>query len=123
MHNSAARDDTQGRKPEIINFYNHSKVGVDVFDQMARKYSALPASFAMASRRVAPHNGYLCSKCMDRLQGGNESIDILTSIILELIKELTSFSLHFQLRVMLVTFLCRLANERSANKPHAAMWL
>ena len=34
----------QRKKPETILFYNKTKAGVDVIDQMTRKYSVKPAS-------------------------------------------------------------------------------
>ncbi|CAK8681971.1 unnamed protein product [Clavelina lepadiformis] len=39
MHNSPSTDATEKKKPTVIQFYNQNKVGVDVFDQMARKYT------------------------------------------------------------------------------------
>ena len=39
MHTNTKICDGQKAKPEIINFYNKNKVGVDVFDQMSRLYS------------------------------------------------------------------------------------
>ena len=50
MHNSPATDSTEKKKPIIIHFYNKNKVGVNVFDQMARLYTTHEASrrWAMA---------------------------------------------------------------------------
>ena len=39
MHNSPGTDATKKKKPLVLQFYNQNKVGVDVFDQMARKYT------------------------------------------------------------------------------------
>jgi len=44
MHASPTVDDTLKKKPAIIHFYNQNKVGVDVFDQMARQFSVHCAS-------------------------------------------------------------------------------
>ena len=44
MHNTPCTDDTEKKKPFVINFYNQNKVGVDVFDQMARQYTTHAAS-------------------------------------------------------------------------------
>ena len=40
MHDAPSTDETEKRKPLVIHFYNKNKVGVHVFDQMARKYIA-----------------------------------------------------------------------------------
>ena len=37
-------DNTEKKKPLVIHFYNKNKVGVDVFDQMARQYTTHSAS-------------------------------------------------------------------------------
>ena len=39
MHSSIEIENNDGRIPETIEFYNSTKFGVDVTDQMARKYS------------------------------------------------------------------------------------
>ena len=39
MHLSVSIDSTEKNKPETIKFYNKTKCGVDVADQMARQYS------------------------------------------------------------------------------------
>ena len=39
MHNSPGTDATEKKKPLVVQFYNQNKVDVDVFDQMARKYT------------------------------------------------------------------------------------
>ena len=39
MHNFPATDSTEKKKPLVIHFYNKNKVGVDVFNQMARLYT------------------------------------------------------------------------------------
>ena len=44
MHDAPSTDRTEKRKPLVIHFYNENKVGVDVFDQMARKYTAHTSS-------------------------------------------------------------------------------
>ena len=45
MHGSADVDaSNEKKKPEMILFYNASKVGVDCFDQMARLYTTRSAS-------------------------------------------------------------------------------
>ena len=44
IHNSPSVDDSAKNKPDIILFYNKNKVGVDVVDQMVRKYSTHSAS-------------------------------------------------------------------------------
>ena len=33
MHNAPSTDNTEKKKPLVIDFYNKNKVGVDVFDQ------------------------------------------------------------------------------------------
>ena len=44
MHNAPSTDNTEKKKPLVIHFYNKNKVGVDVFDQMARQYTTHSAS-------------------------------------------------------------------------------
>ena len=44
MHNAPSTDNTEQKKPLVIHFYNKNKVGVDVFDQMARQYTTHSAS-------------------------------------------------------------------------------
>ena len=44
MHNAPSTDNTEKKKPLVIHFYNKNKVGVDVFDQMARQYMTHSAS-------------------------------------------------------------------------------
>ena len=44
MHDAPSTDGTEKRKPLVIHFYNKNKVGVDIFDQMARKYTAYTSS-------------------------------------------------------------------------------
>ncbi|XP_071061469.1 piggyBac transposable element-derived protein 4-like [Pseudochaenichthys georgianus] len=39
QHQHVAISTERKRKPETVEYYNHSKVGVDVLDQMARQYS------------------------------------------------------------------------------------
>ena len=39
MHLNISIDSTEKKKPETIKFYNKTKCGVDVTDQMARQYS------------------------------------------------------------------------------------
>ena len=43
MHNSPGTDAIE-KKPLVVQFYNQNKVGVDVFDQMARKYTTHAAT-------------------------------------------------------------------------------
>ena len=40
MHDAASKDETEKKKPLVIHFYNENKGEVDVFDLMARKYTA-----------------------------------------------------------------------------------
>ena len=44
MHNSPGTDATEKKKPLVVHFYNQNKVGVDVFDQMARNYTTHAAT-------------------------------------------------------------------------------
>ena len=44
LHRSVSIDGTEKKKPETIQFYNATKFGVDVVDQMARKYSVKASS-------------------------------------------------------------------------------
>ena len=44
IQNSPSVDDSAKNKPDVILFYNKNKVGVDVVDQMIRKYSTHSAS-------------------------------------------------------------------------------
>ena len=44
IHSSVDIDNDQKSKPETVNFYNSTKFGVDVVDQMARKYILNAAS-------------------------------------------------------------------------------
>ena len=44
MNDSPATDSTEKKKPTITHFYNKNKVGVDVFDQMARLYTTHAAT-------------------------------------------------------------------------------
>ena len=44
MHNSPDTDATQKNKPLVMQFYNQNKIGVDVFDQMVRKYTTHAAT-------------------------------------------------------------------------------
>ena len=44
LHDSLATDTTEKKKPLVILFYNHNKVGVDVFDQMVRLYTTHAAT-------------------------------------------------------------------------------
>ena len=39
MHKSTTTDATPKRKPDVVHFYNHNKVGVDCVDTMVKKYS------------------------------------------------------------------------------------
>ena len=39
MHSSPTISEGEKKKPAVIDFYNANKVGVDVVDQMLRKYS------------------------------------------------------------------------------------
>ena len=43
-HNAPSTDNTEKKKPLVIHFYDKNKVGVDVFDQMARQYTTHSAS-------------------------------------------------------------------------------
>ena len=44
MHSTVDIGDDRKSKPETVNFYNSTKFGVDVVDQMARKYTVNAAS-------------------------------------------------------------------------------
>ena len=44
MHDFPATETTKKKKPLVIHFYNHSKVGVGVFDQMVRLYTTHAAT-------------------------------------------------------------------------------
>ena len=44
MHATADTGDDRKSKPEIVKFYNSTKFGVDVLNQMARKYTVNAAS-------------------------------------------------------------------------------
>ena len=44
MHSTVDIDDDRKSKPETVNIYNSTKFGVDVVDQMARKYTVNAAS-------------------------------------------------------------------------------
>ena len=44
MYNSPGTDATEKKKPLVVQFYNQNKVGVDVFDQMVRKYTTHAAT-------------------------------------------------------------------------------
>lgn len=44
MHRSVAVDNQKKRLPETVAYYNNTKYGVDVLDQMARKYSTKNSS-------------------------------------------------------------------------------
>ena len=44
MHDSPATDSAEKKKTLVIHFYSKNKVGVDVFDQMARLYTTLAAT-------------------------------------------------------------------------------
>ena len=50
MHDSPATDTTEKKKPLVIHFYNHNKVGVDVFNGMVKFYitHATPRRWPMA---------------------------------------------------------------------------
>ena len=44
MHDSPATHSTAKKKPLVIHFYNQTKIGVDVFDQMVRLYTTHAAT-------------------------------------------------------------------------------
>ena len=44
MHATVDTGDDRKSKPETVKFYNFTKFGVDVLDQMARKYTVNAAS-------------------------------------------------------------------------------
>ena len=44
MHDYPATNPTEKKKPLVIHFYNHNKVGVDVFDQMVRFHTTNAAT-------------------------------------------------------------------------------
>ena len=44
MHDSLATDSTEKKKPVVIHFYYKNKVGIDVFDQMARMCTTCAAT-------------------------------------------------------------------------------
>ena len=44
MHNSPGTDATEKKKLLVVQFYNQNKVGVDIFDQMTRKYTTHAAT-------------------------------------------------------------------------------
>ena len=44
MHDAPSTDGTEKKKPLVIHFQNKNKVGIDVFDQMAGKYTVHTSS-------------------------------------------------------------------------------
>ena len=44
MHDAPSTDGAEKKKPLVIHFWNKNKVGIDVFDQMARKYTTHTSS-------------------------------------------------------------------------------
>lgn len=44
LHSTVNIDNNEKKKPETVQFYNSTKFGVDVVDQMARKYSVKSSS-------------------------------------------------------------------------------
>lgn len=53
MHPDIQIETGTKKKPDVVSFYNSSKYGVDVVDQMARKYSV-----KVPSRRWPVHTFY-----------------------------------------------------------------
>ncbi|XP_053197121.1 piggyBac transposable element-derived protein 4-like [Scomber japonicus] len=71
MHHTVAIGTDRKRKPETVTFYNTTKVGVDVLDQMARLYSVKgatrrwPVAVFCNILDMAAINAYiLCKRCM-----------------------------------------------------------
>jgi hypothetical protein len=53
MHSNIAIENNSKKTPETVNFYNKTKCGVDIVDQMARQYSV-----KASSRRWPVHTFY-----------------------------------------------------------------
>ena len=63
MHSTVDIDDDQKSKPETVNFYNSTKLGVDVVDQMARKYTVNAASRRWPVQFFLQHIRFGCHQC------------------------------------------------------------
>ena len=68
MPSSPGTDATENKKPLVVHFYNQNKVGVYVFDQMARKYSTHAAIETMAFDCLDKSIGHSCTKLLDFVQ-------------------------------------------------------
>lgn len=112
MHHSKTIDQTteDARKPEIITFYNSSKGGVDVVDEMCATYSAarktnrwpLTAFFNLLN--VVGVNAFVVSSC-----NNPEDQRLVRRIWLkELAKELVSPFMRSRLQIMNLPKLVRL---------------
>ena len=63
MHSTVDIDDDQKSKPETVNFYNSTKLGVDVVNQMARKYTVNAASRRWPVQFFLQHIRIGCHQC------------------------------------------------------------
>ena len=63
--------DNAKKTPESVKAFNDTKYGVDIVDQMARKYTVRTSTRRWCSF-VLKHTGLGGYKCMDRLQGDHE---------------------------------------------------
>lgn len=64
-HKHVKIDKTKKRLPETVSFYNNTKFGVDVTDQMARKYSVKSRFQKVATSSYFQYLGFSWDKFLD----------------------------------------------------------
>ena len=63
MHATVDTGDDRKSKPENVKFYNSTKFGVDLLDQMARKYTVNAASRRWPVQSFLQHIRFGCNQC------------------------------------------------------------
>ena len=63
MHATVDASDVRKSKLETVKFFNSTKFGVDVLDQIARKYTVNAASRRWPVQTFLQHVRFVCNQC------------------------------------------------------------
>ena len=88
LHRTVAIGNVPNIVPETVHYYNSTKVGVDIVDQMARKYSTKAGSHRWHVRVFLQHSGSGCHKCINTVQRSHGKHIIRRDFILQIAVEL-----------------------------------
>ena len=86
MHATVDTGDDRKPKPKIVKFYNSTKFGVDVLDQIARKYTVNAASRRWPVQLFLQHIRFGCNQCPHFVQVGYRVKNLMAKVSFEVIR-------------------------------------